>query len=83
MEKKSDDIDIVTAILRWRLRRTTYRIANLKAKIAFWKGHELVRSGGLPIGVVEQLCEWTGRLKELECLQVELQLRLTKREQHG
>ena len=80
MEKKSDDIDIVTAILRWRLRRTTYKFANLKAKIAFWEGRGLVKGGGLPMSVADRLCEWTGRLKELECQQVELQLRLTKRE---
>lgn len=32
------------------------------------------------MSVADRLCEWMGRLKELECQQVELQLRLAKRE---
>lgn len=77
--KKSDDIDIVATVLRWRILRLEARVAGLRAKIQFWDGRSLVTGGGLPMSVTERLCEWIGTIGELEHRITSLRQRLAAR----
>jgi hypothetical protein len=81
--KKSDDIDVVALILRWRISRLSSKIANLKSRVAFWEGRGTVRGGGLPMDVAFKLCAWAGRAGEYEDRRAALQVQLAERGQRA